>query len=42
MKYGADEETAHSLADDLLCILLESLGYEKTVEEYNKIEKWYA
>lgn len=31
----------HCEADMILCELLESLGYEKVVEEYNKINKYY-
>lgn len=39
--YG-DTEISHSKADDLLCELLLQLGYRKIVEEYRKIEKWFA
>lgn len=37
-----DTEVAHALADEVLCDLLESLGYAGLVEEYNSIHKWYA
>lgn len=37
-----DTECAHGVADDVLCDLLEFLGYVDVVVEYNKIEKWYA
>lgn len=37
-----DTETAHCDADGLLCDLLRDLGYEKVVEAYQKVEKWYA
>ena len=37
-----DTESAHADADTVLCDLLEALGYKKVVEEYNKVEKWYA
>jgi hypothetical protein len=37
-----DTEIAHENADDILCNFLESLGYDKIVEEYKKIRKWYA
>ncbi len=37
-----DNEEAHSKADDLLCEILESLGYGKTVELFKSSEKWYA
>lgn len=38
----ADTEGAHVNADDVLCALLRSLGYEDVVEEYEKVDKWYA
>ena len=37
-----DTEVAHVLADEVLCDLLESLGYVEIVEEFNSIYKWYA
>jgi hypothetical protein len=37
-----DTEIAHGDADDLLCDLLIELGYYDVVNEYNKIDKWYA
>ena len=37
-----DTEMGHVAADDILCDLLESLGYTEVVEEYNNIDKWYA
>ena len=37
-----DAESAHIDADTVLCDLLNALGYKKIVEEYNKVEKWYA
>lgn len=37
-----DSEYAHSRADELLCELLEDLGYGKIVELYSDVEKWYA
>ena len=39
---NCDVESAHADADKVLCDLLEALGYKKIVEEYNKVEKWYA
>ena len=39
---GWDKEVEHVNADDLLCDLLEELGFEEVVEVYNKVEKWYA
>lgn len=37
-----DTETAHSNADEILCTLLEELGYAEVVAEYRKVSKWYA
>lgn len=37
-----DDEGRHMKADDLLCKVLKSLGYEKGVEIYESIGKWYA
>jgi hypothetical protein len=38
----ADIEVAHRLADDILCRLLQSLGYADVVAEYNKVGKWFG
>jgi hypothetical protein len=37
-----DEETAHVIADDLLCQLLRELGHDDVVEAYLLVDKWYA
>lgn len=37
-----DVESAHCDADQVLCDLLKFLGYDKIVEEYEKVPKWYA
>ena len=37
-----DTEVRHAELDDLLCAFLNTLGYEKLVDEYNKSPKWYA
>ena len=37
-----DTESAHADADEVLCDLLEALGYKKVVEAYRKVSKWYA
>lgn len=37
-----DVEAAHSNADDVLLDLLKALGYEDVVDEWEKVEKWYA
>jgi hypothetical protein len=39
---GTDIEIGHSYGDELLCDLLIELGYKDVVEEWRKIEKWYA
>lgn len=39
---SGDPENDHQEADDHLCRLLRSLGYEKTVEVYHSFSKWYA
>jgi len=35
-------DSAHIMADTVLCDLLISLGYEDVVEEYYKVGKWYS
>ena len=37
-----DEEDGHMEADDVLCKYLKELGHEEIVNEFNKINKWYA
>lgn len=37
-----DIEAAHYRADEILCDLLVSLGYDEIVKAYNKITKWYS
>ena len=37
-----DTEIAHCKADDVLCDLLSSLGYEDVVDAFRSIRKWYA
>jgi len=39
---NGDTEAAHSNADGVLCDLLKSLGYQDVVDEYMKVEKWFA
>ena len=36
-----DLKVAHRLADDILCRLVQSLGYGDVVAEYNRVGKWY-
>lgn len=35
-------EIAHYDADEVLCDLLETLGFKDVVREYHEIEKWYS
>ncbi len=42
LQLEGDPEASHSNADEVLCGLLHSLGYEDVVVEWHKIEKWYA
>jgi hypothetical protein len=37
-----DNECDHHEADQILCELLAILGYDKTVEAYRAVGKWYA
>ena len=39
---NGDTELAHENADEVLCDLLESLGYGEVVTEYCKVDKWFA
>jgi hypothetical protein len=39
---GRDTEADHSEADEILCELLNALGYGDVVAEWEKVEKWYA
>lgn len=42
LKCMGDKEIAHCNADDVICELLKTLGYEDVVKEYDEIDKWYA
>ena len=37
-----DPENRHEAMDDLLCRVLDSLGYGEGVKVYKQSEKWYA
>ena len=37
-----DTEMAHIRADETICAVLDELGCDEIVDEYNKIYKWYA
>lgn len=39
---SVDIEINHSNAEDILCELLEDLGYNELITEFKKLEKWYA
>ena len=42
LQSDGDIESAHAVADRVLCDLLTSLGHASVVETYGKIKKWYA
>ena len=42
LQNSGDPECAHSAADGILCEILEALGYDEVINEYDKIDKWYA
>lgn len=37
-----DTEIAHGKADDLLCEMLNKMGYLKITKLFNRLDKWYA
>lgn len=37
-----DTEMAHVNADEAICALLSSIGYEDVVKEWEKVSKWYS
>jgi len=37
-----DLEGSHIEADDILCDLLDQLGFNEVVEAFKKLPKWYA
>ena len=37
-----DREYMHVDMDDLMCEILEKLGYEKGIETFRQTPKWYA
>jgi len=37
-----DPEEDHSMADALMCEMLIALGHKEFVEEFLKVERWYA
>lgn len=37
-----DQEYSHIMADGCLILLLETLGFEKTVKAWDSVPKWYA
>ena len=39
---NSERESAHAIADNALCELLNGLGFTDVVEIYNKVGKWYA
>lgn len=41
-KYCNDTEVRHGKEDNLLCDLLNKLGFKKIVSAYSNSDKWYA
>jgi len=41
-KFKETPHWAHVKADELLCNVLEGIGFEKMVREFKKIHKWYS
>ena len=39
---NTNTESAHVKADDLLCDLLDLLGYNEVVSTYYSVPKWYS
>lgn len=39
---AGDPEAAHCEADQVLYELLTALGYSDVLEEWNRVDKWYA
>lgn len=37
-----DEETGHMNCDDILCDLLNELGFNEIIDIYNMQDKWFA
>ncbi len=42
LSYEYDTEHEHLLADELMCKILESLGYAEGVKVFREMTKWYA
>lgn len=40
-KYGYDTSLIHQKADKLLCRILKELGFDKVVEIFEDLYKWY-
>ncbi len=42
LQVGGDIEAEHGEADDILCRVLKTLGEAEIVQEWEKVDKWYA
>lgn len=42
LMHAYDPENAHVRADEILCELLELLGYKDFVEMFAEVPRWYA
>lgn len=41
-RYGSDYEGFHIRADDLMCDLLRSFGFNAGIDIFEKADKWYS
>lgn len=41
-QFYKDEEQKHAVADELMCEVLRRLGYEKGIQVFDNMDKWYA
>lgn len=41
-QFYKDKELKHAVADELMCEVLRRLGYEKGIQVFDNMDKWYA
>jgi hypothetical protein len=42
LQTDSDPEAEHAEADEILCRLLKTFGFDEVIEEWWKVKKWYA
>lgn len=42
LRYEDDTEHAHVVADEILCNLLDELGYKELVDAFDDLDRWYS